>query len=307
MRDTFIRTLSELAESNPRVMLITGDLGFAVLDDYQRRFPKQFLNAGVAEQNMTTIAAGLAHEGRNVFTYSIANFPTLRCLEQIRNDVCYHDANVTVVSIGGGFSYGGLGPSHHATEDLAILRALPNMMSFVPSDLWETDQATRLLVDRDGPGFLRLDKTSAPPSHQDGDRLAIGKARMVRDGAALTVITAGGILRDVLQAAERLAERGHEIRVLTALTVSHLDVDALRSAVSETGGIVTVEEHARAGGLGGAVAEACMDHNLRPKVFERIGLPNRFIGDVGSQDYMKEVTGLSASAITRRLVELIDD
>ena len=137
MRDVFIAALSEIAAANPDVIIITGDLGFGVLDDFERNFPRQYINAGVAEQNMTAVAAGLALSGKIVFTYSIANFPTLRCLEQLRNDVCYHKANVIAVSIGGGFSYGGLGASHHATEDIAIMRALPNMHALVPSDAWE--------------------------------------------------------------------------------------------------------------------------------------------------------------------------
>ena len=141
MRDAFVERLSELAAEDPRICLITGDLGFGVLDDFARHFPDQYINAGVAEQNMTAIAAGMALEGHVVFTYSIGNFPTLRCLEQIRNDVCYHNANVTIVAIGGGFSYGVLGMSHHATEDIAIMRALPEMTVVVtsnspPSGLW---------------------------------------------------------------------------------------------------------------------------------------------------------------------------
>ena len=142
MRDCFIERLGQMAEKDPRIMLITGDLGFGVLDDYRRRFPSQFINAGVAEQNMTGIATGLALEGYTVYTYSIANFVFMRCLEQIRNDAAYHDCNVNVVSVGGGFSYGALGISHHATEDLAIMRALPGLTVVSPGDDWEAAEAT---------------------------------------------------------------------------------------------------------------------------------------------------------------------
>src|ERR1035438_1617960 len=138
MRDKFIHTLLKLAENDPRIMLITADLGFAVFDDYRRQFPLQFINAGVAEQNMTLVATGMALEGHIVFSYSIGNFPTLRCLEMIRNDAAYHGANVKVVSVGGGFSYGALGISHHATEDLAIMRAIPGVTVVSPCGLWET-------------------------------------------------------------------------------------------------------------------------------------------------------------------------
>src|ERR1041385_4546417 len=141
MRNAFIQRLMQLAPHDPRLMLVTGDLGFGVLDEFSKKFPKQYLNAGVAEQNMTGVATGLALEGRIVFTYSIGNFPTLRCLEQIRNDAAYHGANVKVVAIGGGFSYGALGMSHHATEDLSIMRAIPGLTVVSPGDDWEQSQA----------------------------------------------------------------------------------------------------------------------------------------------------------------------
>ena len=153
MRDHFIKTLSSAVEINPNIILITGDLGFGVLDNFKKQFPNNFINAGVAEQNMTGIAAGMALEGKIVFTYSIANFPTLRCLEQIRNDVCYHNLNVNIVSIGGGFSYGPLGISHHATEDLAIFRSLPDITVVSPSGLWETAEATKALIENPGASF----------------------------------------------------------------------------------------------------------------------------------------------------------
>ncbi len=306
MRDVFIRSLSARAKIDPSIFLITGDLGFSVLDDYSERYPTQFLNAGVAEQNMTALAAGLAREGRNVFTYSIANFPTLRCLEQIRNDICYHNANVTIVSIGGGFSYGGLGPSHHATEDIAILRSLPNMLVVVPSDKYETAEATQLVADHNGPAFLRLDKTALDNANIDGGSVAKGKARLVTSGDSITIFTTGGILKDVHIAYEKLKKLGIDIRIMTIPTVSHLDDEALKAACIETGGIVTVEEHSVNGGLGGAIAERCMDLGLSPSIFKRMGLPNRFVGEVGSQDYMKKVTGLDSDSIVTAISALLE-
>jgi len=165
MRTAFVRTLTQLAEKDPRIQLITGDLGFGVLEAYAKRFPKQYLNAGVAEQNMTGLATGMALCGKTVFTYSIGNFPTLRCLEQVRNDICYHNANVKIVCIGGGFAYGSLGISHHATEDLAILRALPNMTVVAPGDPIETEAATRACAEWPGPCYLRLGKAGEPKLH----------------------------------------------------------------------------------------------------------------------------------------------
>ena len=146
MRDSFITELKKQAENNEKIILITADLGFKIFDDFKQELPKQFINVGVAEQNMTEVASGLALEGFKVFTYSIGNFSTLRCLEQIRNDICYHELDITVVSSGAGFSYGQLGISHFATEDLAIMSALPNMSVFVPADAWESTLITKYTV-----------------------------------------------------------------------------------------------------------------------------------------------------------------
>jgi transketolase len=205
MRDHFIKRLCELAEKNPRITLITGDLGFGVLDEYRRRYPDQFINAGVAEQNMTGLATGLAMEGRIVFTYSIANFPTLRCLEQIRNDACYHQADVKIVAIGGGFSYGSLGISHHATEDLGIMRCLPDITVLSPSGYWETVGATDACINTPGTCYLRIDKSVGDDNPRNkAERFEVGKARILRDGDDCAIIVTGGILGEVWRAADIL-------------------------------------------------------------------------------------------------------
>lgn len=297
MRDAFIRVLTTLAATDPRVVLITGDLGFGVLTDFAQRFPRQFVNAGVAEQNMTAIAAGMALEGYRVYTYSIANFATLRCLEQIRNDVCYHNANVTVVSIGGGFSYGQLGMSHFATEDLAILRALPNMTVVAPTEPWETEDLTRALAEREGPCYLRLDKGQGGTPRREGETAVLGKMRRVREGRDIALIATGAILSEALSAARTLAARGVEARVLAVNTLKPLDREEIRAAALETGGVVTVEEHSVVGGLGGACAEICLEEGFQPRVFKRIGLPDIFPEIVGDQDYLRAAYRMDAAAI----------
>ena len=161
MRDAFLKKITELAAIDKDVVLLTADLGFGVFENFESKFPGQYFNVGVAEQNMTGLAAGLALEGKKVITYSIGNFATLRCLEQIRNDGCYHDLNITIVASGGGFSYGSLGMSHHTTEDIAILRALPAMSVVAPGTAWEAGEATEALIKSNGVGYLRLDKTVA--------------------------------------------------------------------------------------------------------------------------------------------------
>jgi len=305
MRDTFVRQLLELARADDRIMLITGDLGYGVLDEFQRELPRQFLNVGVAEQNMTGVAVGLALSGKVVFTYSIGNFTTLRCLEQLRNDACYHGVNVNAVAVGGGFSYGPLGFSHHATEDLAILRALPGMAVLSPGDCWETACATRALVALPGPGYLRLDKTPAESTHRPLDAFEVGRARMIRDGAAITLMATGGILGEATTAAERLADDGIDCRVLSMHTLKPFDVAAVDAAVRETGGIVTIEEHSVIGGLASAVAETCLSLGIAPRAFERLGLPDVFASEVGSQAYLRARYGLDSASIVSAVHGLV--
>jgi transketolase len=286
-----------MAPVHPELLLLNGDLGFGVFNRFINEFPRQYLNVGVAEQNMSGLAAGLALEGHTVFTYSIGNFPTLRCLEQIRNDICYHSANVKVVCIGGGMSYGPVGFSHHATEDLAILRALPGMLVISPGDLWEAREATRFLVTHKGTAYLRLDKSSAPPTTLPGETFQAGKIRVVRKGSDVTLAATGGILGEALLAAEELAAEGIQCRVLSIHTVKPLDIDTLVSAASETAGIVSIEEHALDGGLGGAIAEALMDSGAYPGFLVRMGLRNTFSAVVGSQSYLRQVYSLDVASI----------
>ncbi len=298
MRDQFIDRLSQMAQSDPRIMLITGDLGFGVLDDYRQRFPKQFINAGVAEQNMTGLATGLALEGHIVYTYSIANFVFMRCLEQIRNDAAYHGCNVNIVSIGGGFSYGALGISHHATEDLAIMRALPGITVVSPGDYWEAAEATEAVAQICGVSYLRLDKSSGQPTRQSGESFQLGKVRQVRDGGDVTLAAAGGILENAQQSAEQLARQGIQARVLSVHTIKPLDHAAFLEASRETGGVVTIEEHTVDGGLGSAVAESLLERGAVPGFFHRIGLRDGFCSAVGDQSYLRSQSGLAADQIT---------
>ncbi|MGH9524916.1 MAG: transketolase family protein [Terriglobales bacterium] len=297
MRTAFFRTLLEMAERDERVFLVVGDLGFGVVEPFAQKFPRQFLNAGVAEQNMTGVAAGLALSGKIVFTYSIANFPILRCLEQVRNDVCYHKANVKVVSVGGGFAYGSLGMTHHATEDLAILRSLPNMTVVAPGDPAETEAATRAIVAQDGPCYLRLGRAGENAVHRTPPDFKLGKAICARSGDDLTLISTGGMLETAMQTAELLAAQGVEARVLSMHTIKPLDADAILAAAGETAAIFTIEEHSVIGGLGGAVAEVLAEHDEARVPFKRIGLPSVFTTTVGSQEFLRERLGLSAAAI----------
>ncbi len=306
MRDHFVKRLCELAEYDKRITLVTGDLGFGVLDKFWDRFPSQFINAGVAEQNMTGIATGLALEGRIVFTYSIANFPTLRCLEQIRNDACYHAANVKVVSIGGGFSYGALGISHHATEDLAIMRSLPDITVLSPCGYWETVEATEAIVHTPGACFLRLDKSAGNDTpREDGEVFKVGKARVLRDGNDCAIFVTGGILEEVWYPSDLLEKEDIDAKIISMHTIKPLDQKIIIETCRTIPAIITVEEHTIYGGLGGAVAETIMDNGVYPDTFLRIGLEAGFSCIVGSQKYLRQKYDLDAVSISKRIKKLL--
>ena len=304
MRDAFLKGLCAAAEADPNVILITGDLGFGVLDEFRERFPRQFLNVGVAEQNMTGIACGMSLEGKKVFTYSIANFCSLRCLEQLRNDAAYHELNVNVVSIGAGFSYGALGVSHHATEDMSILRAIPNFTVLCPGDDWEAEQIALNISNISGPSYVRLDRSSAGVTSKDGEVFEFGKARRLYKGEDVLIVSTGGILSEVLVAAGRLTQMGISPSVLHYHTVKPFDCDSLIEIAKQTTAIVTVEEHSVVGGLGSIVAETILDAGVQIENFARVGIEDRFVSKIGSQEYLRRVHSLDSESITQRVASL---
>ncbi len=299
MRKAFVSALTELARDNKDVFLLTGDLGFSVFEDFIKIFPGQYLNCGVAEQNMVGMAAGLAMNGKHVFVYSIVPFATMRPFEQIRNDVCLHNLGVKIVGVGGGYSYGQLGATHHALEDIAIMKTLPNMRVFVPADPIETALAVRAIAFDGQPAYLRLGKSKEENLHPAPFELQVGKANVLRNGGDLTVIGAGPILRNALGAAEILSGQGINCRVISMTTVKPLDKDEIiRSA--GMGPLVTVEEHSIIGGLGESVAAVLTEANLNCG-FKKIGVEDKFMKVVGDQDYLREQNKLGP----RQLAESI--
>ncbi len=306
MRNAFLNELHELAREDPRIVFVTGDLGFGVVEGFMEELPDQFVNAGVAEQNMTGLAAGMALSGRIVFTYSIANFPTLRCLEHIRNDVCYHDADVKVVSVGGGFAYGSMGATHHATEDLGVMRLLPNMVVVAPGDPVEARAATRAVVAHPGPCYLRLGKAGEPVVHEEPIDFELGRALVVREGSDATVISTGGMLPLAVRAAAVLADDGVDVRVLSMHTLKPLDDEAVLRAVDETRAVVTLEEHSIVGGLGSAVSELLAERNGARARFKRLGVPPRFSPRVGSQEFLLAENGLDVETIGATVKGLLE-
>jgi transketolase len=304
MRQAFFETLSELAEADRRVTLVVGDIGFGFVEPFAAKFPGQFVNAGVAEQNMTGLAAGLAMAGRVVFTYSIGNFPTLRCLEQIRNDICYHRLSVKVVAVGAGYTYGALGVSHHATEDIAIMRALPEMRVISPGDTVETRLSTKAICETQGPYYLRLSRSSNQILPTDGGSFVFGTATVVRQGDAVTLAATGDVLAMALEVSNLLETAGVSARVLSLHSIKPLDTNAIHLAASETAGIITLEEHSIVGGLGSSVAEVIAEMPGPKASLLRIGLQPHFAERAGSQNYLRQKDGLSAEAIFARITTM---
>ena len=301
MRTAFINELVELARLNPKIFLIVGDLGYSVVEPFAKEFPARFLNAGVAEQNMTGLAAGLASEGYHVFTYSIANFPVFRCAEQIRNDIAYHNLPVTVVAVGGGMAYGNLGYSHHAVQDMALLRTFPGMLIAAPGDPVETRSVLRYLSTNPQPSYLRLGKAGEPLVHSAEFGIIPGHLVFSPVGnveAKNLIVTTGATLKI---ASDALLESGSQDWRLASLPLwSSRHIKELSAQMKDFSKIVTVEDHLRAGGFGSFIREAMDEVGLMPQICT-MALSEEACGYVASQQALNKIGGLSRE----RLRELI--
>jgi transketolase len=295
MRDTFIKSLVKLAKEDSRIILVTGDLGFGVVDEFQRELPNQFINSGINEQAMMGLSAGYASQDYRVFVYSIGNFPTLRCLEQIRNDVCYMNNPVVIVSVGAGYAYGSQGYTHHAIEDVAVMRALPNMEVVIPADAFEVQGLTAQIAQSNYPTYLRLGKSGEDSIHSSTPRLEYGKPIVVRGGKDGTILFIGSVGKIALQAAEYLSDKGYSIEVSSVPYVSRIDSNYLKER-AEIGPIITLEEHSIQGGFGSAVLETCSNENLKANV-KLIGARRHNLSEIGSQNYLRFQNGISVEAV----------
>ena len=307
MRDAFVRALMREAAADPRLTLITGDLGFGVLKPFWETYPDQFVNAGIAEQGMTGLAAGLARTGRTVLTYSIGNFPTLRCIEQIRNDCAYHDANVKIVCVGGGFVYGSLGMSHHATEDMAVLRALPGVTVFTPGDPAEVEAVVPVMLRTPGTCYLRLGRGGEPMLH-DGPVTdwTLPRALTLRQGTDVALLSAGGILTQTVSAARLLQEQGVSAEVVSFPCLKPIDRKKLMELAGRFRHLVTVEEHNIVGGFGSAVCEVIAETGMPCRV-HRIGMEDVYSCIVGTQQYLRSQYRMDDRAICERTLGWLAD
>lgn len=304
MRKAFINRLCELARQDNRICLIIGDLGFSVIEPFAKEFPDRFLNAGVAEQNMMSMATGWSlAENKTVFVYSIANFPTLRCLEQIRNDACHHKANVKIVSVGGGLTYGSAGFSHHAMEDLAIMRALPGMVVSAPADAYETAAITQLAVNTPGTFFIRLGKNNEPAVHKNPHSLSIGEPIVYKEDGDILIVSTGTLISEIIKADKILEKNGLEVSVVGIPFLKPLSTEKVLQVLKDKRIVVTVEEHSCFGGLGSVIAEIIAENNITMPL-HRLCLPE-FIDCVGSQKELREFYAIDAEGIEKYVSKVV--
>jgi len=306
MRNAFADELTKLGNVDPRVVMLSGDIGNRLFDKFRAAHPSRFYNCGVAEQNMTGVAAGMALSGMRPITYTITPFVTTRCLEQIRTDICYHDLPVMIVAVGGGLSYAGLGPTHHACEDIAFLRAIPNMVVMCPGDAWEVRAAMRAALEQDRPTYIRMGKRGEPKVHSETPEVfRIGKALPISDGTDVCLLSTGTMLPEVIETAHLLEKQGISAQVVSFHTVKPLDEDFLRDALSRFKLVATIEEHSLIGGFGAAVAEWMIDEALVPRKFLRFGTPDAFFKKSGEQEYAREQLGLGAHHMAARIMAAV--
>lgn len=303
MRTAFIKQLTEEAKVNKKIFLLCGDVGFSVLEPFAKLFPDRFINAGIAEQNMVSVAAGLSLEGYNVFIYSIGNFPTLRALEQIRYGVAYHKANVKIISTGAGYAYGPLSTSHHTTEDLSILRSIPNMVVTSPCDPVESKKLAQFLSHYAGPAYIRINKAGEPILHKREFNLKKGNFFQLLQGANVAVLGTGSILAGIFDE----IKRNHLNWSLYSFPfVKPIDKKAFNKILLNYEYLVTVEEHQLDGGFGSMILESANDLFVGgkikkiPKIF-RLGIPNKFLDFSGSQEFLKDYNKINLKQIIEKI------
>lgn len=302
MRNAFAKAMTELAETHPDLVLLVGDIGNRLFDELKEKHPDRFHNCGVAEANMTGVAAGMAASGLRPVTYTITPFNTLRCFEQIRVDICYPDLPVIVVGTGAGLSYAPLGATHHSMEDIAILRTLPNMHVICPADQVEVRLAVRAAVELRRPTYIRLGMKGEPVVHQTDPDFRIGKGIVLREGKDVAIVSVGNVLAVAMQTADVLEKSGVATRVVSMHTVKPLDEEMLSAAFSDCKLVIVVEEHSLIGGASAAVLEWGNDRRVDLNKLLRFGGPDRFLTGCGNQKQARALIGLTPENISERIL-----
>lgn len=305
MRNSFVIQLIREMEKNDKIILLTGDLGYNALESIREKFPNRFINAGIAEANMIGVAAGFALSGYTALAYSIAPFVTMRCYEQIRLDVCYHNLNVKLIGVGGGFNYGSQGVTHHTIEDMAIMRVLPEMKVICPASAWEAERATEAIINTMGPAYLRLGIKIPEEIHSEKDEFLLSKGFLIRSGNDLTIINTGNTLTVAQEVVNELKKNNLNTELLHLPCIKPLDEQLIISSATKTKNVFTIEESSVIGGLGSAVAELLLEKRVPIASFKRFGMPDRFIKDVGSPSYLRSVCGLDGKTIAQKILSCL--
>ena len=305
MRDSFAAELQEKARQDERIVLLSGDIGNRMFDGLKDYNEKQFINCGIAEQMMMGTAAGLALSGLKPVVYTIAPFTTYRCFEQIRVDVCYNNAPVIIVGTGAGLSYASLGPTHHSMEDIAILRTLPNMTIFCPSGPKETREGLEAAFEYQNPIYIRLGKKGEPDLYENSNRLKFGESVTLREGHDACIIGTGPVLRQAIEAADKLKFEGLSVRVENFHTVKPLDKIKLDEISTSFAQVFIVEEHGRIGGLFGAIAEQLSIQKNNKIQLHPISAADYFLHKIGDQNFAMDQYGINANAISSAIQNAI--
>lgn len=300
MRNAFADEMTKLAIVNPRLILLSGDIGNKLFDKFKDVAPTRFYNCGIAEGNMMSVAAGMGLSNLRPFVYTITPFTTTRCFEQIRVDVCYHKSPVVIVGTGSGLSYAKLGPTHHSLEDMAILRTLPGMRVLAPCDSTELRLAMNAVLEDRSPAYIRIGKKGESDIHASPPKFKIGEAIIVRPGNDVALLCAGTLMSETLKASDILKENGISAEVVSFHTVKPLDKIYLQSASTRFKLLITVEEHSRVGGFGSAVSEWRSSTNCAAQQIS-LGTDDEFMHEVGSQSYARKKYGLTAENIAARV------
>mgnify|MGYP001173164418 CR=1 FL=1 len=303
MRDQFVKSIEKNFKKNKKIHLITGDLGFGYFKNFYQNENKQFLNIGISEQNMASVAAGMSMVNKNViYIYSIGNFAFMRCLEQIRQDICYHNLNVNIISMGSGFSYGSLGGSHHLLEDLSIMRTIPNMKTFIPSSTKDIEQIINYTCKGKGPTYTRIDKSKIDKNLISKNN--IFKPRIAIKGRDGYFISAGGIINDVISAIYFLKKKFNlSFGLIIVTTLFGDQISSIKEKLTKSRIICTVEEHSIVGGIGDFYLSLLNEKNIQVKKFIKIGVKNKSFTKIsGNQEYLKKHNKLDSKNIVRRIV-----
>lgn len=302
MRNAFAKKIIELAKKNKDIYLLTADTGFHVLDDFRQLFPDRFLNVGISEAAMISMASGLALSGKTVFTYAIAPFITMRCFEQIRIDLCYQNLPVKLIGVGEGLTYGTAGATHHSIEDIGIMSCLPNMTVICPGDPIEVERATEASLKLKGPCYLRIGKSGEAKIHSSSLlNFTIGKGIRLYRGKEIAIIATGNMLETATVVYKLLKQKGISSELISMHTVKPIDEKLIADISKKCSVIVSLEEHSVIGGLGSAISNLITERRLGSRLI-KIALPDKYIDIVGEQDDLRYYYGLTATQISRKIL-----